>query len=93
MVTAKVLKSAGSVVDEDQRSGQLSRILNHDALEALDARIEAFTGYSTKTAESYQIVNYGLGGHYLPHFDAFGKHVRYTFFSFIVCPRTLYTLR
>jgi len=45
----------------------------------LNARIETLTGYSLKNSESYQIVNYGLSGHYKPHHDAFSeKFVRYT---------------
>lgn len=40
-------------------------------LDSLNDRIECFTGLSTKNAESYQVVNYGLGGHYKQHYDAF----------------------
>lgn len=27
------------------------------------------TGLTTDTAEELQVVNYGIGGHYEPHFD------------------------
>lgn len=41
--------------------------------DSLDTRIESFTGWSTNSAEKYQIVNYGLGGHFIPHWDSFVK--------------------
>ncbi|XP_013181599.1 PREDICTED: prolyl 4-hydroxylase subunit alpha-2-like [Papilio xuthus] len=34
-------------------------------------RAAYFTGFSTASAEPLQIVNYGLGGHFSPHFDFF----------------------
>lgn len=36
------------------------------------------TGLSTDTAEELQVVNYGIGGHYEPHFDfARVRHLLY----------------
>jgi len=70
----KAIDGTDSVFQEKTRSGQVYWIEEADAVEyfdALNTRIESFTGFSTKTAERYQIVNYGLGGHYLPHHDPF----------------------
>ncbi|XP_060880222.1 prolyl 4-hydroxylase subunit alpha-2-like [Metopolophium dirhodum] len=66
----------GPVVRERSRSGQVYWMNKVDAIEnfgALNTRIESFTGFSIKTAEEYQIVNYGLGGHYFPHHDTYKK--------------------
>ncbi|KAM4046394.1 prolyl 4-hydroxylase subunit alpha-3 [Anomaloglossus baeobatrachus] len=43
----------------------------HPVLGNLDARIAAATGLRAKAphAEYLQVVNYGIGGHYEPHFD------------------------
>ncbi|CAH8578260.1 unnamed protein product [Schistosoma turkestanicum] len=38
----------------------------------ISQRIRAVTGLSLETAEDLQVGNYGLGGHYAPHFD-FGR--------------------
>lgn len=32
-------------------------------------RVEVITGLTTDTAEELQVVNYGVGGHYDPHYD------------------------
>jgi len=69
-------KGSDSALEERTRSGQVNWITEFDAVkyfDALNTRIESFTGFSTKTAELYQIVNYGLAGHYLPHHDPFIK--------------------
>lgn len=42
---------------------------NDDIMRNIDLRIELITGLSTSTAEKWQIINYGIGGHYVPHLD------------------------
>jgi len=83
MKDAQVKSQSSPVVIDRSRLGQVTWINNFDAakyFDALDTRIKSFTGFSTKTAEQYQIVNYGLGGHYTPHHDPFIKGtVRNTF--------------
>lgn len=41
----------------------------HKAVARVSQRIEDMTGLSTSTAEELQVVNYGIGGHYEPHYD------------------------
>jgi prolyl 4-hydroxylase len=41
----------------------------HPAIDTVNKRITAITGLDLDTAEELQVVNYGLGGHYEPHFD------------------------
>jgi prolyl 4-hydroxylase len=41
----------------------------HHHVESVNKRVEAFTGLAVDTAEELQVVNYGIGGHYEPHFD------------------------
>nr|XP_002735430.1 PREDICTED: prolyl 4-hydroxylase subunit alpha-1-like [Saccoglossus kowalevskii] len=40
-----------------------------DVVHRLNHRIEQYTGLTMDTAEELQVANYGLGGHYEPHFD------------------------
>lgn len=66
--------STGSSIDDCRiRSGQYSWLDEEYAkehLSSLNTRIECFTGFSTKNAEKYQIVHYGLSGPYqIPHLD------------------------
>jgi len=43
---------------------------NHDELiERINRRTTALTGLNLQTAEDFQVQNYGLAGHYDPHFD------------------------
>lgn len=36
---------------------------------AVSRRVEHMTSMTVDTAEELQVVNYGIGGHYEPHFD------------------------
>lgn len=46
----------------------------HEIVERVSQRIEAITGLEMDTAEELQVVNYGIGGHYEPHYDFAMKH-------------------
>lgn len=41
----------------------------HKHVAAVSKRVEHMTSMSVETAEELQVVNYGIGGHYEPHFD------------------------
>ncbi|XP_032454381.1 prolyl 4-hydroxylase subunit alpha-1 isoform X2 [Nasonia vitripennis] len=41
----------------------------HKHVRAVSQRVEHMTSMSIETAEELQVVNYGIGGHYEPHFD------------------------
>jgi len=45
------------------------RETEHDSIAAVSRRVELMTSLTTSTAEELQVVNYGIGGHYEPHFD------------------------
>ncbi|CAI8053280.1 Prolyl 4-hydroxylase subunit alpha-1, partial [Geodia barretti] len=51
---------SGWLSSEDDPLGYVDRI---------DRRIEDFTGLTMSTAEQLQVVNYGIGGQYEPHYD------------------------
>ncbi|CAH8649975.1 unnamed protein product [Heterobilharzia americana] len=53
------------------KSAWLSHSMN-EITDRISQRIRAVTGLSLETAEDLQVGNYGLGGHYAPHFD-FGR--------------------
>ena len=40
-----------------------------DAIERIYRRVGDLTGLSMETSEELQVSNYGIGGHYEPHFD------------------------
>lgn len=42
---------------------------DHRHVDEVNKRVEALTGLEVDTAEELQVVNYGIGGHYEPHFD------------------------
>ncbi|CAF4694094.1 unnamed protein product [Rotaria sp. Silwood1] len=66
----RVSKSAWLRNDESPVIARLSRV------------IEALTNLSMATAEDLQIANYGVGGHYEPHFDFARKTEKDAFSSF-----------
>ncbi|XP_046465061.1 prolyl 4-hydroxylase subunit alpha-1 isoform X1 [Neodiprion pinetum] len=41
----------------------------HPHVKAVSRRVEDLTSLTVDTAEELQVVNYGIGGHYEPHFD------------------------
>ncbi|XP_066305052.1 prolyl 4-hydroxylase subunit alpha-1-like isoform X5 [Branchiostoma lanceolatum] len=41
----------------------------HKVIRRVNQRVEDVTGLTMETAEELQVVNYGMGGHYEPHFD------------------------
>lgn len=41
----------------------------HKHVRAVSQRVQHMTSMSIETAEELQVVNYGIGGHYEPHFD------------------------
>lgn len=52
------------------KSGWLSDE-EHKVIRDISVRVEDMSGLSIKTAEKLQVVNYGIGGHYLSHYDFF----------------------
>lgn len=41
----------------------------HRFIRNIAKRVEDMTGLTTTSSEELQVVNYGIGGHYEPHFD------------------------
>lgn len=41
----------------------------HKHISDVNQRVTDMTGLTMTTAEELQVVNYGIGGHYEPHFD------------------------
>lgn len=48
----------------------------HKHIQNINQRIKDMTKLSMATAESLQIANYGIGGHYDPHYDCSAKYER-----------------
>lgn len=67
--TAKILKE-----DSTDLEIRLAKVAwfedeENEIVARLSRRVEDMTGLTTTTAESLQIQNYGIGGHYEPHYD------------------------
>lgn len=43
--------------------------IEHKVIQTISQRVQDMTGLSMKYTEDLQVVNYGIGGHYEPHFD------------------------
>ena len=58
----------------EYRVSKVAWVYNNDDpfVDVLNQRLEDMTGLSMKTAEPFQINNYGIGGHYNIHNDYFG---------------------
>lgn len=52
---------------------------DHHVFARINRRIETITNLTVSTAEELQIANYGIGGHYEPHFDYARKRERNAF--------------
>ncbi|XP_050346722.1 prolyl 4-hydroxylase subunit alpha-1 isoform X2 [Nymphalis io] len=61
----------GELVPAHYRISKSAWLKDEEApvVENLSRRIADFTGLSMTSAEELQVVNYGIGGHYEPHFD------------------------
>jgi prolyl 4-hydroxylase len=46
----------------------------HKHIQAISLRVEDMTRMTVDTAEQLQVVNYGVGGHYEPHYDFLRKN-------------------
>ncbi|KAF8373714.1 phy-2, partial [Pristionchus pacificus] len=53
----------------------------HPVIERINQRIDLMTNLEMETAEELQIANYGLGGHYDPHYDFARKEEKNAFKS------------
>lgn len=53
----------------------------HKHVKNLCQRVEDLTGLNQETSEELQVVNYGIGGHYEPHFDFARKEEKNAFES------------
>ena len=53
----------------EMRTSKQGWLHDQHYLENLRQRVEDITKLSTASAEPWQVVNYGMGGHYAPHYD------------------------
>lgn len=73
----------GALEVANYRISKSSWLQNHEhrIVANVAKRVEDMTGLTTSTAEELQVVNYGIGGHYEPHFDFARREERNAFQS------------
>ncbi|CAG7818937.1 unnamed protein product, partial [Allacma fusca] len=61
----------GELVTANYRISKSAWLQGHESpvVDRINRRINDITGLELETAEELQVVNYGLGGHYEPHYD------------------------
>jgi prolyl 4-hydroxylase len=66
-----VVFNKGNDFTADYRISKSGWLLDneHKQIRDISLRVEDMTGLTVATAEELQVVNYGVGGHYKPHFD------------------------
>ncbi|KAM7360636.1 prolyl-4-hydroxylase-alpha SG1 [Cochliomyia hominivorax] len=72
LVRNNVVRSKiGNFVLSDIRTSKQSWLQwgEHKFMDKIAQRLEDITGLSIVNGESLQVVNYGIGGHYAPHYD------------------------
>ncbi|XP_070498231.1 prolyl 4-hydroxylase subunit alpha-1-like [Chironomus tepperi] len=76
LLRAEVFNKSSSVSGSNLRVAKISWHYDgsHKVIDDINARVADMSGLSMETAETWQIQNYGIGGHYIPHFDFFGKN-------------------
>ncbi|XP_016959942.1 prolyl 4-hydroxylase subunit alpha-1-like [Drosophila biarmipes] len=61
-----------SLVDGDQKSDvRTSKDSYVDDVDKLEYRVADLTGLSMEMSDAFSLINYGLGGHYISHYDYF----------------------
>ncbi|XP_072939292.1 prolyl 4-hydroxylase subunit alpha-1-like isoform X2 [Epargyreus clarus] len=74
--------TTGNRVPAQYRISKSAWLLDEESpiVARVSRRVRDFTGLSLESAEELQVVNYGIGGHYEPHYD-FGRKGEQTSFG------------
>ncbi|KPJ11197.1 Prolyl 4-hydroxylase subunit alpha-2 [Papilio machaon] len=69
---ATVVNTMGEGTPSDSRIAKFAWLKDEESgvVARVSQRVADFTGLSTTYAETLQVVNYGIGGHYVPHYDS-----------------------
>jgi prolyl 4-hydroxylase len=69
-------KNTSGNVPRDYRTSQSGWINDseHPLIDRLSQRTKALTNLTLDTVEEFQVLNYGIGGHYEPHYDFARPH-------------------